>query len=493
MISELAKVGIPGLDAVLAGGLPQNRMYLIQGDPGVGKTTLALQFLLEGVKQGEKCLYITLSETEAEVRSVALSHGWDISQLNIYELSASAQRLQSEPESTLFVSSEIELHEATKTLIAEVERVKPTRVVFDSLSELRLLAQDALRYRRQILSLKEYFAGQKCTVLMLDGLSIDLPLESLAHGVISLHLVTPEYGSDRRRLRVVKLRGVKFVGGYHDYSIERGGLVVFPRLVAADHYLKFAPGVLPSGVPALDQLLGGGLDRGTSTLLLGPAGAGKSAIATHYALAAAERGENVVMFHFDEHLATMTARSLGMGMGITRHLEAGRIAVQQIDPAEMSPGEFVKLVQRHVEERKARVVVIDSLNGYMNAMPEERFLTIQMHELLTYLSQQGVATFLVVAQHGMVGPMATPVDVSYLADTVLLLRYFESGGAVLKALSVMKKRGGMHENTIRQLSFGPQGVVVGEPMKGFHGILTGVPSYIGETGVLAQDDQSSGQ
>ncbi len=464
-------------------------MYLIQGAPGVGKTTLALQFLLEGIKQGETCLYITLSETEKEIRCIAESHGWDITKLHIYELSAADQQQQSESENTLFVSSEIELHEATRTLIAAIDRVKPSRVVFDSLSELRLLAQDALRYRRQILSLKEYFAGRQCTVLMLDGVSLDLPLESLVHGVITLNQSTPEYGTDRRRIRIGKLRGVRFVGGYHDYVIERGGLAVFPRLVAAEHQNRFEPGVLLSGVPELDRLLGGGLDRGTSTLLLGPAGAGKSAISTRYALSAAERGENVAMFHFDEHTATMHTRSAGLGMDLASHLQSGRIGVQQIDPAEMSPGEFVRLVQRHVEERNARVVVIDSLNGYMNAMPEERFLTIQMHELLTYLAQKGVTTFLIVAQHGIVGQMAAPLDVSYLADTVILLRFFEADGAVYKALSVTKKRSGAHETTIRQLSFGPQGIIVGKPLSGFHGILTGVPRYIGEVSALALEEQ----
>lgn len=482
---ERALTGVHGLDEVLRGGLPRSRLYLVQGYPGVGKTTLAMQFILEGLRQGESCLYVTLSESEQELREVAASHGWELGKLHIYELSA-AERLRSEgSENTLYVSSEIELHEATSSLMEVVERVNPVRVVFDSLSELRLLAQSALRYRRQILSLKEYFVARGCTALFLDDRTSDerdQQLQSLTHGVISVESVAPEYGADRRRVRVVKLRGVQFRGGYHDSTIERGGMRVFPRLVAAEHHTEPPTGTVASGVPALDALLGGGVDRGTSTLLIGPAGVGKSIVATSYAVAAAARGEPVAHFMFDENIATMVKRSAALGLDVAGHMAAGRIHVRQVDPAEMSPGEFAARVREQVDQHGARVVLIDSLNGYLAAMPEERFLTIQMHELLTYLAHKGVATFLVMAQYGLLGPTTSPIDMSYLADTVLLLRYFEARGEVRKAISVVKKRSGPHENTIRPLAVERSGVIVGEPLHDFQGVLTGVPAVLGGEG-----------
>jgi circadian clock protein KaiC len=494
--TAVAKTGIAGLDDVLCGGLPRNRIYLVQGDPGVGKTTLALQFLLEGLRAAEPCLYVTLSESHEEIEAVAHSHGWDITKLHVYELSAAEQSQHAEAENTLFVSSEVELHEATNTLLETIERVKPARVVIDSLSELRLLAQSPLRYRRQILSLKEYFVGRSCTALFLDDRTIeqnDQQLQSLAHGVIALHSLAPEYGADRRRLRVVKLRGVQFRGGFHDFVIRHGGVTVFPRLVAAEHHGQFTAEVIRSGNAALDDLLGGGIDRGTSTLILGPAGAGKSALASCYGSAAADRGEHVAMFLFDESIATMCHRSRALGMRIEEHIASERIMARQVDPAEMSPGELAMHVRHEVEARDARVVVIDSLNGYLTSMPEERFLTIQMHEMLSYLAQKGVATLLLLAQHGLVGSMSSPVDLSYLADTLLMLRYFEAEGAVLKAISVLKKRAGAHENTIRQFTLGAGGVTVGAPLSGFHGVLTGVPRFIGDSEALVADGARHGE
>lgn len=480
--SGVASTGIAGLDDILHGGFPHNHIYLVQGDPGVGKTTLALQFLLQGARAGESSMYIALSESEDEIRTVAESHDWDISPLHIHAVSALEQSLQAGGENTLFVPSDVELHEAMRGLLDLIERVKPTRVVFDSLSELRLLSQDSLRYRRQILLLKEFFAGRQCTVLLLDDRTIDREdrqLHSLAHGVVSLSQVTPEYGVDRRRLRVVKLRGVNFRSGHHDFVIRRGGLVVYPRLIAAEHKTGFSEGQLRSGVAELDRLIGGGVDYGTSTLVIGPAGTGKSILTTRYLLAAAEQGENSVVFHFDENLTTMRRRSRLLGMDLDTHLASGRIFAQRIDSAEMSPGAFDTLVRKHVEERNVRVVVMDSLNGYVAAMAEERFLNIQLHELLNYLAQKGVCTFIVVAQQGMLGNMMPRIDVSYLADSVILLRNFESHGAVHKAISVVKRRSGAHENTIRQLSMGPSGVVLGEPLREFQGVLTGVPNYLG--------------
>ena len=477
-IRDLSPTGVPGLDDVLAGGLTRNRVYLVMGDPGVGKTTLGLHFLREGVRLGERVLYITLSETREEIEAVAESHGWSLDDVEIFEYAAGT-RLDDDEESTLFHPSEVELGEATRTMLAEVDRVQPQRVVIDSLSEVRLLAQNPLRYRRQILGLKHYFTGKNCTVLLLDdrnGASGDMQLLTLAHGVIHLEQLSPLYGAERRRLRVSKLRGVKYRGGYHDFTIRTGGIAVFPRLVAAEHRHEMKLECVPSGVPAVDSLLGGGIDRGTSTLVLGPAGSGKSALSTQYAIAAAQRGENAAIFIFDESRSTMIARADGIGMNLREHVDSGRITVQQIDPAEVPPGEFVQMVRDQVEERQIKVLIIDSLNGYMNAMPEERFLTIQMHELLSYLGKQGVATLLVVAQHGLLGDrMMSPVDVSYLADCVILLRYFELAGEIRKAVSVVKKRSGAHERAIRPLAISSEGLVVGPPLTEFHGILSGTP------------------
>ncbi len=475
--------GIPGLDHILAGGLPQNRLYLIQGDPGVGKTTLGLQFLLEGLRLGESGLYVTLSETAEELKAVAHSHGWNINGLALHELSALDATVQPETPNTLFHPSEVELQETTQSILEIVQNTKPKRIVFDSLSELRLLAQSPLRYRRQILWLKQFFIGKNATVMLLDDRTGDNDnhLQSLAHGVIDLQQLSPLYGAERRRLRVLKLRGVHFRGGYHDFNIVTGGIQVFPRLVAAEHREPFIQDSLASGLTEVDCLVGGGLDRGTSTLIIGPAGTGKSVIACQYAVAAAQRGERATVYIFDESLSTLLARMQSLGFEFDRHVKTGAIKVQQIDPAEMPPGQFVHKVRQSVEEDKSSVVVIDSLNGYLNSMPEENFLTVQLHELLTYLRQHGVLTMMVVSQQGIMGSaMNTPVDVSYLADTVLLLRYFEAAGEIRKAISVLKKRSGRHETTIREVRIGPVGLRVGEPLKEFHGILTGIPQYTGE-------------
>jgi circadian clock protein KaiC len=474
--------GIAGLDHLLGGGLPPKRVYLIEGDPGSGKTTLGLQFLLDGVAQGEKVLYVTLSETRSELAAVAASHGWSLDGMAIHELAPSDEGFKPDDHYTFFHPSEVELSETTKAVLMEVERTNPSRVVFDSLSEMRLLAREPLRYRRQILSLKQFFIGRNCTVLLLDDRTSqdgDLQLQSLAHGVLTLEQLAPEYGAERRRLRVIKMRGVRFQGGHHDFLIATGGLRVFPRLIAAESRASDSHGALSSGIAKLDALLGGGLDRGTSTLFVGPAGAGKSAIATRVAVAAAERGEHVAMYLFDEGLDTFRRRAAGLGSDVAEHVASGRLVLTQVDPAEMSPGEFADRIRSVVDKDHASVVVIDSLNGYMNAMPEERFLLAQLHELFMFLRQRGVLAISVVAQHGMVGQMQTPVDLSYLADNVLLLRFFEAAGAVRQAISVLKKRSGPHEKTIRELRLATNGIVVGEPLTEFDGVLTGVPVYKG--------------
>lgn len=473
------RTGTPGLDDILHGGLIQHRLYLIGGAPGSGKTTLALQYLIEGAKAGEKCLYITLSETKEELTAGASSHGWSLEGIEIVELIAEASELSGETQVTMYHPSEVELTETTNRVLQAVERAKPSRVVFDSLSEMRLLAQNSLRYRRQILALKQFFIGKQCTILLLDDQTAegaDLQLQSIAHGVISLEQLAPVYGAARRRLRVVKFRGSDYRAGFHDFSIGKGGVEIFPRLVAAEHSEPFKKGRISSGVTALDQLLGGGPDRGTSTLLMGPAGCGKSTIAVQYATAAAERGDHAVIFAFDESIETLMARTELLGIPFKRGSQAGQVRVDQIDPAELSPGEFAHRVRLAVERDGARVIVIDSLNGYLNAMPEERFLTAQLHELLSYLGRQGVTTLMVVAQQGLIGShMQSPVDTSYLADSVVLLRYFETAGMVKKAISVLKKRSGKHEESIRELYFDEKGIHLSEPLVRFRGILSGVP------------------
>jgi circadian clock protein KaiC len=478
--ADLISSGIAGLDDILGGGLTAGRLYLVEGTPGAGKTTLALQFLLEGAARGESVLHVTLSETESEMRGVARSHGWDLGAIHVREMLPSQETLEPDEQYTMFHPSEVELGETTHRILKDVEELKPRRVVFDSLSELRLLSGNSLRYRRQILALKQFFAGRACTVLLLDDLTAlqhDLQVQSIAHAVLRLEQLNSDYGASRRRLIVVKYRGHDFRGGYHDYKIVRGGLVVFPRLIAAEYAREVDQSSVRSGIEALDVLLGGGLQRGTSTLLIGPPGTGKSSVAVQFAIAAAQRGEHSAFFVFDESLNTLRTRSRGMGMGLQPYIDSGHISVRQVDPAELSPGELVHDIREAVLGGRAGLVVIDSLNGYLNAMPNEQFLIIQLHELLTFLGQCGVATLLIGAQHGLIGTqMQTPVDASYLADGVVLLRYFEADGMVRQAISVMKKRGGAHERSIRDFAMSADGIHVGPPLREFRGILTGVPT-----------------
>jgi circadian clock protein KaiC len=481
------KTGVPGLDDILRGGFPKDCLYLVSGAPGSGKTTVAMQFLLEGVRNGERCLYVTLSETRSEIDKVARSHGWDLGKIHICEFIPSERNLSADAQLTVFNPAEVELGETTEAMIAEVDKLKPNRVVIDSLSELRLVAQNSLRYRRQVLALKQFFAGRECTVLLLDDsvAGDDDQLQSIAHGVIVLEQLSNQYGAERRRLRVVKMRGVSFRGGYHDMTIRRGGLDVFPRLVASEHHVEFEDRELPSGNTSLDALLCGGIPLGTSTLLMGSSGTGKSTVSTLFAVAAARRGERSAVYIFDENVGIFLSRSRKLGIDVEPHIKAGLISVQQIDPAELSSGEFASRVREAVEGRdalgrRATVVVIDSLNGYLKAMPEEKFLTVQMHELLAYLGQQGVVTLMTVTQSGMLGSnMTSPVDTTYLADNVILFRYFEAQGQVCRAVSVVKKRSGRHEKTIRELTITQRGVEIGEPLEGFQGVLTGVPTYLG--------------
>lgn len=479
----VASTGVPGLDAILDGGFTRGQLFLIEGVPGSGKTTLALQFLLSAAARGESVIYVSLSESADELRTSAASHGWDLDPVNIVELAPGEAFLDPDDENTMFHPSEIELTSTTRTVLGDVERLNATCLVFDSLSELRLLAGNALRYRRQILGLKQFFAARKCTVLMLDDLTghdRDLQVQSIAHGVVLLEHTNPDYGSERRRVRVVKYRGVGFRGGFHDYVIRRGGLDVFPRLVAAEHRQAMLGRRLPSGIAELDALVGGGLEEGTSTLIVGAAGTGKSTIAAQFATAAAERGESAAMWIFDESPATLVTRCSSLGVNIEPHLQSGQITLTPVDPAELTPGEFVASIRSAVEDRGVKVVVIDSLNGFLNAMPEEKFLTIQLHELLMYLGQKNVATVLVGAHQGLIGAqMATPVDASYLADAVILLRYFEAHGAVHQAISVVKKRGSAHERTIREITLDSGGIRIGDILREFRGVLTGVPVYSG--------------
>ena len=474
--------GNAGLDDILGGGLDADRVYLYEGRPGTGKTTLALQFLVCGARQGERTLYITLSESKLELEVVAHRHGWSLADIEVFELVSPEAILDPQRELTILHPAEMELNETTQLVFDRVKELNPTRVVFDSLSEMRLLAQSPLRYRRQILALKHFFTGRKCTVILLDDLSSaanDLQLHSISHGVVLLEQLAIDYGAERRRLRVVKMRGISFRGGFHDFTIETGGLAIYPRLVAAEHHKEFSGDFTPSGIAELDTLLGGGLERGTNALLIGGAGVGKSSLALTYVVTAAGRGERSVVFAFDEGRGTIDARARALGLPLQPALDNGLVRIQQIDPAEMSPGGFAHSVRAAVEHDNARIIVIDSLNGYLNAMPDGRFLILQMHELLSFLSQLGVLTILILAQHGLVGPMDTPLDISYLSDAVLMLRYFETDGTVRRALSVVKKRSGNHEHTIREYKLSSAGVVVGPPLTQFSGIFSGTPRYTG--------------
>jgi circadian clock protein KaiC len=482
--------GVPGLDGILMGGYSAQRAHLVEGRPGSGKTTLGLQFLLDGMRRGERCLYITLSESKRELVSVAERHGWSLAGLDIYELVPPELSLDPKQQQSLVYASDLELGETVQMALTEIARVKPDRVVFDSLSEIRLLSQGSLRYRRQVLALKSFFLLNNVTVLMLDDLTSeqdDLNLHSISHAVIRLEQLAPVYGAERRRLRVIKMRGTNFRGGFHDMVIRRGGLQVFPRLVAAEHHRDFEHEPVPSGVAELDKLLGGGLDRGTSTLIIGPSGAGKSSMALGYVRATLERGERVLMLSFDETKRTLLQRAAGIGVDLAAYLEAGLLSIQQIDPSNVSPGELSERIRESVEQDDAKMVLIDSVTGYLNAMAEEHFVVLQMHEILTYLNQQGVVTVMILAQHGMVGQMASPVDRTYLSDSVVLLRFFEAEGRIRRAVSVLKKRTGTHEDTIREFGIDKQGLRVGGTLKEFRGVLTGVPTFEGERSSLLKD------
>jgi circadian clock protein KaiC len=492
--SANAGTGVAGLDDILAGGLTRGRVYLLEGSPGTGKTTIATQFLIEGAAKGETGLYITLSETEEELRESASSHGWDLAPpIEIFELVPPESLLDEEQQQSLLYSSDLELGETTRRIFEAVARTRPKRVVLDSLSEIRLLAQSSLRYRRQILALKHYFAHHDATVLMLDDLTteaLDKTVHSVAHGVVRLEELAPEYGAERRRLRVVKYRGRRSRGGYHDFVIDTGGVRAFPRLIAAEHRKGFERGTAKSDSPELDALLGGGIERGSSTLIIGPAGTGKSLLALTFAVAAVRRGECAALFIFDEELGLLFERAKGLGLDLQAMVDSGGLLVESVDAAELAPGEFAHRVCASVTAKGARTVVIDSLNGYQAAMPEEQQLILHMHELLQFLNRQGAITFLTVAQHGLVGDMKAPIDVTYLADSVILLRYFEATGRVRRAISVIKKRTSAHEDTIREYRIGANGITLGAPLANFHGVLRGVPQLVGTDGGAVTDESA---
>jgi circadian clock protein KaiC len=472
--------GIPELDIVLRGGLPEHRLHLIEGAPGTGKTTIALRFLLEAVTAGESCVYITLSESIEELTSSAASHGWSLEGIDLFELVPT----EAEPErqQTVFYPAEAEFGETMRMITDRIEAVRPSRVVIDSLAELRLLARDPQPYRRQLLALKRFLQGRQITTLVLDDLSAsggDGDLHSLVHGVISLEQIERDYGAARRRLRIAKMRGSNYQSGWHDFALVTGEVLVFPSLIAEEHQGEVENEAIGSGVPGLDNLLGGGLDRGTTTMLVGPSGAGKSSMALRYLMAAAEQGERTAFFSFDETFETLSRRADALGIPVTKLVRTGRMVWTRANPSRLSPGEFVWQVRRQVEDRHARLVVIDSLNSYLATMPEERSLVLQLHELLTYLNNQGVVTILVLAQQGIVGEMHNPIDLSFLSDAVVLLRFFEAGGELRKAISVVKKRTGVHELAIREYRLFPNGLHVGPPLLNLQGVLTGLPTYTG--------------
>jgi circadian clock protein KaiC len=484
---QRASTGIAGLDNILGGGLPAHHLYLVEGEPGAGKTTLGLQFLLAGVASGESGLYVTLSETADELRTVAASHGWSLDGLTVFEL-VTAEGLSPDAEQSILHPSEVELGETTRGVMAEVERSRPTRVVFDSLSEMRLLAQDPLRYRRQILALKHFFSHRGCTVLMLDDRSAqagDLQLHSIAHGVISLSQTIGEYGDDKRVLRVAKLRGAKFRGGEHDFRLDTGGLAVFPRLIAAEHHTVFNHRMASTGNTELDVMLGGGLTYGGNMLFAGPSGVGKTTTAVSCLVAALKRGENAAYYLFDEGLGTLMTRCKALGLDIETYIDNGQLRLISLDPAEVSPGEFASMVRTSVEQHGVTVLGIDSLNAYLQAMPGSKFLLLQMHELLTYLNQRGIATILVFGQHGLFGERGADVDLSYLSDAILQFRFFEARGSLLKALSVVKSRTSQHELTIREFRLGHNGFQVGMALTDFEGVMTGIPAYRGRQALLS--------
>lgn len=484
--------GTPGLDLVLNGGLTPGRIYLLEGAPGSGKTTLGLQFLMEGVRNGERCLYVTLSETSEELKAVVVSHGWVLDGIDLFELSSAEEVLGDGRQQTVLHPWEVELSATVDLIMKRVEETKPKRLVFDSLSELRLLAQDPLRYRRQVLALKQYFAGRNITVLLVDDLTGELGerdahLHSISHGVITLERDTLEFGASRRQMQVQKMRGIEFSAGFHDVTIKRGGLLVFPRLIAADFHTPFIGDPVLSGVAELDMMLKGGPLRGTSVMLTGPAGSGKSSIALRYAIEACERGENATIYQFDERVGTLVSRATSIGENPDASLRSGCLKVVQIDPAAVAPGEFAWNVREEVERRGVKVLVMDSVYGYLTSMPAEKQLILQLHELLSYLNQQGVLTLLVNPQHGLVGTMQTgQLNISYLADVVMLFRFFEASGRLRKAISILKNRAGAHEDTIRELILDSSGIRIGKPLVEFRGVLTGTPEYIGESGPLME-------